>query len=310
MTQRARVLTIIAVFGCAGVLTHTVGCVGDLDPEAIVKGPRLLDVIAEPPEINPGGHTTLRVVLGRTTGTPAFRWITCLPPAQTQGGNGLSDFGGGGTNDECFGADAHSLPLGSSPTATLAVPANVIDVDSLASRFGSVAPRALIERFATEVGVVVGVGVEVTVDGVKLRGYKRVVVSLNPRPNRNPPPPRLRVGDTDVVPVAGEDRCEALGGGPVRLRRGVDVPLVPDPDESWAERYTVLTAEGQFEVRDERIFYSWFFTAGTFADGLTRSPTRDNSWGTPTIPGPHALWLFVRDGHGGSSGCRIDVSFD
>ncbi|MEZ4408368.1 MAG: hypothetical protein R3A52_18105 [Polyangiales bacterium] len=286
------------------------GCIEDLDPEAIVRGPRLLDMIAEPPEINPGGSTTLRAVLGRTTGSASYRWITCVPPDQTRGASAVSDFGGGGTNDECFGEGVVTRPLGDGPTATLSVPRNTIDVDALAARFGDVAPRALLERFATEVGIVVGVGVIIEVDGVTLRGYKRVVVSLNPRPNQNPPPPRLRVGGTQVVAVAGEDRCEAEGGGPVRLRRGVEVPLVPDPDESWAERYTVLDATGQFEARDERIFYSWFFTAGNFGRGLTRSPIRDNVWVTPTIPGPHAMWVFVRDGHGGSSGCRVDVSFD
>ena len=30
-------------------------------------------------------------------------------------------------------------------------------------------------------------------------------------------------------------------------------------------------------------------------------------WTAPAEPGPQAIWVVVRDGHGGSSACRLDV---
>ena len=64
------------------------------------------------------------------------------------------------------------------------------------------------EALARDVGLTVGVAVEVTVDGVTLQGYKRLVVSLNPSPNTNPPPPRVRVNNSWVSLLAGEgERC-------------------------------------------------------------------------------------------------------
>ena len=36
------------------------GCIGDLDPKELVVSPRILDIVADPPELAPGGTVRLR----------------------------------------------------------------------------------------------------------------------------------------------------------------------------------------------------------------------------------------------------------
>ena len=87
-----------------------------------------------------------------------------------------------------------------------------------------------------------------------------------------------------------------------------DITLVPDPNEDrWIESYRVLSAAGELQERRETIFYSWYATGGRVGQQLTRAPTRDNFWTAPSYPGPQTLWVFVRDGHGGTSGCRFNI---
>jgi hypothetical protein len=163
------------------------------------------------------------------------------------------------------------------------------------------------ERFRAEVRVVSNAPFRIP-DSPRV---KRVVVSTNPAPHRNPPSPRLRIATRWVsVPAGATDAvCVPEDGAPLRLGPGAVVTLTPDPDESWRERYTVLTSDGRFETREEQGYYSWYATGGSLR-GLTRSPLRDNEWTLPTRPparGTHSLWVLLRDGHGGASGCRVDL---
>ncbi len=302
MSARGRGWLIFAV--CA-----TGACIEDLDPKDVVRSPRILDIVADRPEINPGGESTLRVVLGGTTGAPTYRWYACLSSDATRNPNSIANFGEGGTFEGCFGDASPNTPLGTDATATFRAPNNLLQsLESLASRFGSLLPPGVATALARDVGLTVGVAVEVTVDGVTLRGYKRLVVSLNPSPNTNPPPPRVRVNSTWVSPLAGEDdRCAPEGGEALRVPRSQNVTLSPDGSEPWLERYRVLTASGQLIDRTETAFYSWYATAGRMGRGLTRSPIRDNYWAAPDTAGEQTLWVFLRDGHGGTSGCRLTL---
>lgn len=284
------------------------GCIGDLDPKEIVASPRILDIVADPPEVAPGASVRLRAVVAGHRGPVTYRWVTCTAS------NPLSGFGGfgAGTSEQgCTGDAGRRLPLGTGEEATLTVPANSVDVAALLDSLGDRAPRALAERYIRDVGVIVGVGLTIEADGRTVVGYKRVVVSLNPRPNRNPPTPRVRVDGRWVsAPAGAGPACVPEEGGGVRVARARTVALSPDPAEAWLERYTVLTAVGAFEERAEQAFYSWYATGGALGRGLTRSPTRDNDWQAPAAPGAHSLWFFVRDGHGGTSGCRLDVTVE
>lgn len=292
-----------------GALALASGCIESLDPKTIVRGPRILDIVADRPEINPGQSTTLRVVLAGARGTPTFRWFTCVAADSSASAGGISNFQSGGTFEGCFGDASPTLSLGDGATATLLTSArDEAQLQALARRYGNALPPEVLTAIARDVGIAVGVGVEVSVDGASLRGYKRVLVSFNTAHNTNPPSPRVRFGDVWVTAQreAG-DGCAPAGGGPVRVRRNETVNLVPDPDESWAEGYRVLTASGQLADRTERGFYSWYATGGNFARGLTQSPTRDNTWTAPAEAGDHTMWVLLRDGRGGTSPCRVSL---
>lgn len=284
------------------------GCIEDLDPKQIITAARVVEVIAEPPEVRPGEPSTLSVVLAGAAGAASYRWALC--PVTDLGALGS---GASASSADCFADGAALIPLSNEARATLLVPESAItQATAAAERFASVLPPGVIERYLREVGIALSVVVEVQVDGRTLRALKRVVVSRNPTPHRNPPTPRVRIGMRWVsVPASASDReqCVPEDGAPLILGPSQAVTLTPDPDESWLERYTVLTADGRFAQRDEQAYYSWYATGGSLS-GLTRSPLRDNVWTLPsrlTERSSHTLWVLLRDGHGGANGCRISV---
>lgn len=289
-----------------GVLV--VGCIDALDPKQIITGPRVIEVIAEPPEVRPGEPSALTVVLAGTRGEATYRWSVC--PVSDLGALGA---GVSSSVAECFVDGAALLPLSTAARADFVVPEALIEqATAAARRFESALPAGVLDTFVREVGIAVPVVVEVSVDGQTLRAVKRVVVSRNPTPHRNPPSPRVRLGDRWVsVPTGAADaaRCVSEDGAPLRVGPGATMTLTPDPDESWVERYTVLTSDGRFETRAEQAYYSWYATGGSL-NALTRSPLRDNEWTLPArapARGAHSLWVLLRDGHGGASGCRVDL---
>lgn len=289
-------------------LAPLAGCIEELAPKNKVAGPRILDIVADRPELNPGQSTALRVVLAGTRGAPRYRWYACATSDFARPGMSLSNFGEA-TFEGCFGDATPRTPLGEAPTATFRAPPGSFDrLDEVAARFGAMLPPGAVRAIARDVGIVAGVGVEVEVDGVTLQGFKRVVISLNPTPNANPPPPRLQINRVWVSTRGREDgTCAPEDGSTLRLPRGVSVDLAPEPgEERWYERYKVLTASGQLEERSETAFYSWYVTNGGFARGLTQAPTRNNIWAAQSYPRAETMWVFVRDGHGGASGCRLE----
>ena len=140
---------------------------------------------------------------------------------------------------------------------------------------------------------------------------KRVLISDRPEPHANPPPPSFAFGDIAVV--ADPERpstCIGADGRRVSAPADTEVELAPttvDDEETWLEEYQVIDARGQLQQRKERAFYSWFSSAGEFEQQITKSPLRNELWRTPKKLDTYPFWLVVRDGHGGTSACRLDV---
>jgi hypothetical protein len=283
------------------------GCIDDLDPKTLITAPRVVEILAEPPEVRAGEVSTLSVILGGTRGPATYRWSVCPITDLGALGSGAST-----SLADCFRDGAAVLPLAQTETAAFVLPPSVFaSATEAARRFEGTLPAGIVDTFLREVGLAVPVLVEVQVDGRTLRALKRVVVSQNPTPNTNPPSPRVRINGRWVsIPAGATDRarCLAEDGAALEYGRGDALTLTPDPAEPWIERYTVLTADGRFAPRDEQAFYSWYATAGSLS-GLTRSPLRDNVWNLPTnSPAQdHSLWILLRDGRGGASGCRVDL---
>lgn len=287
-------------------------CIEDLLPKDVVRGPRILDIFATRPEINPGMSTEVRVLLAGTMGVPTYRWYACIAPDATRPGMGLANFGEA-TFEGCFGDATPRTLLGRNPTATFRAPPNTLDnLEALAMRFGQRVPAEVLAALARDVGLVIGLAVEVDVDGTTLRAYKRIVISSNPHPNANPPPPRFQVNRVWVSTAGQEtDTCAPEDGSRLRVPRNTRVGLAPESnEETWQESYRVLTASGLLVDRRETAFYSWYTTNGRMAQSLTRSPTRNNEWVTQSYPRDETLWVLLRDGHGGTSGCRVAVTVE
>jgi len=312
----ARLRILLAAAALGAVLAP--GCIEDLDREDLVVGPRILAVMVDRPEANPGQQVTFRAFLAGTRGTARYRWSWCFSNEGARFQSPVSDFGGNNPEQGCFDRDTGPLfNLGTGDRAVLPIPPDLITNAIAAAERGAGGntgiPPSLLAVLAREIGIVVGVGVTVEVDGRTMQAYKRFVVSDNPRPNTNPPPPRLQVGTRWVTGSTDDpERCEPEdGAGPLRLARGTEVPLAPDGNEAaWAQTYQVLTATGQLESREESGFYHWYLTGGSLARQGTRSPIRDNVWRLPATAGPLSLWVFLRDGHGGTSGCRLDAQVE
>ncbi len=293
----------------------TAGCIEPLDPEELVVGPRILAIMVDRPEVNPGQTVTARVFLAGTRGPARYRWTWCFANEGARFQSPVSDFGGNNPEQGCFDRDTGPLfDLGTADRARLPIPPDLLSNAIAAAERGAGGntgiPPGLLAVLAREIGIVAGIGVTVEVDGRTMRGYKRFVVSSNPRPNTNPPPPRLQIGARWVSGGEGDsERCTPEdGAGPLRLPRGGEAALVPDPNEApWLETYQILTATGQLETQEEQGYYHWYITGGSLARQGTRSPIRDNVWRLPAAPGAHSLWVFVRDGHGGTSGCQVEA---
>jgi hypothetical protein len=150
----------------------------------------------------------------------------------------------------------------------------------------------------------------VRTEGKLIRATKRVLISENPEPHTNPPPPRFMFGDHAII--ADPERplvCVRDDGEPVTAGPGERIELAPE-EEDWFETYSILTARGELREREERAFYSWYATAGALNSGSTKSPLRNNLWRLPALPGDYPLWIIVRDGHGGTSACELTVTVE
>ena len=282
-------------------------CIGDLAHKEIVLGPRVLEIVADPPELGAGQTVRLHAMLAGTVGTPRFHWVACN--GDTAAFSGVGGFGAGVADDGCTGDAGIHVPLGDATAAVFTVPVALADVAAIRAALGPSIPAAFVDRYLRDVGILVGVGLTVEVDGRVLQAYKRVVVSTSATPNHNPPPPRFRVAGRWVgATVADPETCVADDGMPLTVAAGALVNLEPDTDASWFEAYTVLTATGTFQARTEHAYWSWYASSGALDQTITQTPTVDDTWQAPGSAGAQALWVFLRDGRGGTSGCRVSVT--
>ena len=300
------------------------GCLDlpDFESASIVTGPRVLAIIAEPPEIGPGETLALSILIAgvEDPSETEVTWRAC---------GSFDGFGGGGgaqygeeQPDEGCGGTALAFDLGEGLTAQLpgALTADLFDnLEVIAMTLGTELPEGIVDQIRSSVGIAFLVEATVRAEGKMIRATKRVLISENPAPHTNPPPPQLMFGEQAVVADAEQPmRCVGADGRPVTAPTASRVELAPfaaaEPgdagmpaEEPWLETYNIINARGELKERTERAFYAWYTTAGSLDSGSTKSPLRNNVWRTPQMPGDYPLWLIVRDGHGGASACELTV---
>lgn len=292
------------------------GCVSgpEFAEESLIDRPRVLAVVAEPPEVAPGEGSTLSLLTaGFGDGPLDITWTACGAFATMVGG---AQFGDQDTEAGCGGE--LSVPLGEGTRATLPAVATAAlfeNLDVIQSLLGGALPVELAELVRDEIGVALTVEVQIR-DGERVyRATKKVIVNRAAQ-HGNPPLPRFEIDGTEVRGTDNEPFECAPSTGVVAVPTGEEVELAPyvptqegeAVEEPWLESYRVLTLQGAVEDREERAFYSWFSDAGEMAEGITKSPLRNNLWRSPDEAGCYRLWLVVRDGHGGTSACSLPIA--
>jgi hypothetical protein len=288
-------------------LLGAAGCIDldDFPSESIVTGPRVLAVVAEPPEVTPGNSLSVSTLVVDADEVE-IEYRIC--------GTFDGPFGGaqfGERDEEDCGERA--LLRGSGPTWV--VPADALaafwsNADLIEAVLGGTLSVETIDVIRNSVGIPLLIEITIQADGKELRAVKRVLLSENPEPHANPPPPAFDYGKLAVIGDLNET-WNCTSAKPLIAKPNARIELAPavtDGTESWVEPYRVINARGEIEEREEREFYSWFATGGDFESHLTRAPLRNQVWTAPGTPGGHRLWLVVRDGHGGESACGINVS--
>ncbi|MDP3273980.1 MAG: hypothetical protein Q8Q09_02215 [Deltaproteobacteria bacterium] len=294
-----------------------------------VTSPRILAMIAEPPEARPGESIAVRVVTGGTQSDPPnFTWYFCARAEGTTNFVAQSTFGQAEPNDACFGdagANVVRLPF-RGDTAVVTIPADLLaQIEALRAVYGNGLSAAALQTIVRTAGLPLTLAVEMRAangdGGVTVeRALKRVVVVDRAARNHNPPGPSFRFGvgpdggpggvPMRYVPMTDPERCEpADNAGPLRVRPSEVVELAPDPTEDpWLEDYTILDSAGRVAQTRETAFYSFYSTGGSYRDDRTRIPTRNTLWEAPQRLGDITHWMVVRDGRGGTSACRYTLT--
>jgi len=300
-----RCVALVVMWACAACFN-----LPDFADESLVDRPRILAVVADPPEVNLGDSVSLSVLVAGAEQVTEVRWFACSLlrsfTASTQYGENSDDRG--------CGDDARELAAGERSTLSGDEVVDLFGDDEglRAAIGGETLSTGALDVIRLLVGVAFTVEVEVVADGKRLRALKRVLVSMNADPGQNPPPPELRFGKSVLHGVgdAAPYRCEPETGE-LQVAPGERVTLAPlfeGAQEAWLEEYRVLDARGMLGRRQEQAFYGWFSSVGALERGSTEAPDRTTAWVAPKEPGCAKLWLVVRDGHAGQTACSMQVA--
>lgn len=305
-----RALGVLGYAGFAVAALGSLACLGALDPPTLVKTPRILGIVAEPPESAPG--TEIRVgAIAFVPDDPSgsrtrYVWRLCasLPrvlaaaaiPARLP------------LPDTC-----ETLPS-EGPTAT--IPGD--RTRALAALLSSLpSSGALDASFLARILETAGIPFQVEVDvvgpdgAVLVTGVKTVAITtrMTPPPTTNPPVVLFSIGDADVaMPNDLFDFACIPTSGSVTVAAGREVPITPIPGVDWTEEYPIYDYSGNVRTGRENEYYSFYATGGSLSKETTRPPERAVRWTAPEEPGSARVWMIVRDGHLGARGCWLDVT--
>lgn len=292
-------------------LLLAVGCNLGLDSPDIVKTPRILAIVVEPPESAPGVDVAVSAMISIPADRArplALHWRVCTDPESVLDETGFNiDLPGRPICDEATLPEDEPFRVDGTRTQTL--------VDTL--RGLAMIPgfdASVLESVLATAGLAYVIELEVLdADGNALvAGYKRAAVTTRAMPTTNPPSPTFRLAETTIVTTEEPFTCAALDPSMLRIAPRAEVelaPLLPEgaEEEDWLETFPIFDYTGGLLEGHENAYYSWYATAGSFSSSTTQPPDRDTIWYAPETPGPQTLWLVVRDGHLGTSACRLEV---
>lgn len=296
-----RALLLAAVFASS--------CGAQFTPETLVDSLRVLSIVSDPPEVNPGAPSNLSILFGDPTrvGQPStVIWVGCEPDPQDLNRNACNDASILVKPSLITDYPEGLKLLGFGPRAVYASTPGVFDglaSDDPVRQNGSIGQI---------IAVVIAEEVNVSLMGDELAkvfkrienkelptaiALSRIVVSERPDKNQNPTITRLTF---DGAPLPIGARLQVKPGQEVAL--GVEVP------ESAREVFQELQPSGPVEKR-ETVVGAWYSSNGRFSrerfDVTSPDATTFFAPGStkfPEDPVPERrtgqLWLVVRDNRG------------
>lgn len=271
--------TTLATLLGATLLLATAGCQEELDPPSLINKPRVLAIVADPPEVAPGGTVNISLLTAAPTmATERLAWSACLIPERGTGffgGGGSAGFSGGqgyGLDDAGTCTDSSAtdfVDLGNGMTAQVTIPADFLNRERYELVYGlpedaDVSPQALL-GFGAIAGLNYTISLVYEQGGERVEAFKRVNVSLAagrnvdpnftvPEQNANPVNVAFHIkpaSDTTEppltaaapAPVGGIQRCVVgEGSQPLTLTVPGDYTLTAVNIPDPQEQYPVLIA--------------------------------------------------------------------
>ena len=119
---------------------------------------------------------------------------------------------------------------------------------------------------------------------------KRVPVSENPDPNKNPNIASMQF-----------DGVELPSGGVVQVDANRTYTITPILAEDAVQTYTYVTSDGVSEERVEEPYFTFYTDGGTLFGSSSLYPYSDTSWEAPSAETGEEIriWAVVRDRRGG-----------
>ena len=306
----------IAIFmlGLAGA-----GCVPELDDDvSIIGAPRVLAIVAEPPEAREGETVRLGVLVAGSVEPgiqpllsfcharkPLSELGPVAPECLEEGAPALEPLGRGQSVVGVIERSACSVFGPRRPTAEAGQPAGrPVDPDSTGGFY-----QPVLATLPGQPSALGGVRLDCGLPGAD----RAQVIDYNERhrPNRNPGLSSLEVfRDGAYLGIAEAIPFSVGTGAAVDLRAVWDVCAVspdgaaPADECGGAESFVMLDPESLTVVeRSEVLIASWYATAGAFEEPRTgpdgAAPSSLNRWIAPPSPGSVELWVVLRDGRGG-----------
>jgi hypothetical protein len=265
---------------------------------------RVLGVAAEPAEAHPGDLVAFRaLVVSPEEPVGAVVWLACLQGDSS--GNGCTPdtsvfteaFADGAidTSEQQALQDAGLIGVEPFLAPTWAIPSDALDALPEAARVEgfsafvnvSAIPGGGVAEGGGPPSAPIDVDAGLAADDVEL-AFKRLPISANPQPNRNPVTTGLRV---DGVLV--ED------AGVVEVDAGAEVTLSPALTDDSREDYVYRTRAGADEARTEELWVQWYAEDGAYEQDVSVDPYLDRTWTAPAVSGDVGAWVVVRDRRGG-----------
>ncbi|HTG02381.1 MAG TPA: hypothetical protein VK654_17500 [Nitrospirota bacterium] len=286
----------IVLMSILAALTSTCGH-SDLPKYQTLGDLRILDVLVDKPEANPGDVVTFTPVLSDLLGNGRqinYSVQACVDPGLAFGADPVCTI----PDPASIQSGSLTIPAGADATYTDAVSPFTLTMPDSATMFAGRSPA---DRYN---GVIYLVQFNIGItNGPAINSFLRVFVSdpsVKTSLNQNP----TSSIDLNDTPVLDEFTTRTTIAMPVTA-----VNFRATSPASSLETYQYMQPDGTLLTRTEQMLHSWFTTDGEFDYSRTDNGT-ENKWSSAAKPSGRSAVIVVitRDGRGGSTFKKIAMN--